>query len=55
MDDHENLEKVGEGTDVKVYKAIDKNTGKLLSLKKMRLERDNEGFTPTVLYEISLL
>ena len=55
MDAHENLEKVGEGTDVKVYKANDKNIGQLFSLKNMRLECDDDGFPPTILCEISIL
>ena len=32
------MEKVGEGTYGKVYKARDKNTGHLVALKKTRLE-----------------
>ena len=55
MDSHENLEKIGEGTDVNVYKANDKNTRQLFSLKKMRLECDAEGFSPTILCENYLL
>ena len=55
MDSQENLEKAGEGTDVKVYKANDNNTWQLFSLKKMRLGCEDETFPPTILCEISLL
>jgi cyclin-dependent kinase len=55
MDSYEKLEKVGEGTYGKVYKAKDKKTGKLVALKKTRLENDGEGIPPTALREISLL
>ncbi|KAG6486449.1 hypothetical protein ZIOFF_055024 [Zingiber officinale] len=43
------------GTYGKVYKARDKKTGKLVALKKTRLEMDEEGIPPTALREISLL
>ncbi len=38
MDAYEKLEKIGEGTYGKVYKAKDRNTGALVALKKTRLE-----------------
>lgn len=38
MDQYEKLEKVGEGTYGKVYKAREINTGKLVALKKTRLD-----------------
>ncbi|CAN6444393.1 unnamed protein product [Victoria cruziana] len=55
MEKYEKLEKVGEGTYGKVYKAQDKITGQLVALKKTRLEMDEEGVPPTALREISLL
>ncbi|XP_010517166.1 PREDICTED: cyclin-dependent kinase B1-2-like isoform X2 [Camelina sativa] len=55
MDKYEKLEKVGEGTYGKVYKAMEKTTGNLVALKKTRLEMDEEGIPPTALREISLL
>jgi len=55
MEKYEKLEKVGEGTYGKVYKAKDKETGQLVALKKTRLEMDEEGVPPTALREVSLL
>ncbi|CAL9754737.1 unnamed protein product [Musa acuminata subsp. burmannicoides] len=55
MEKYEKLEKVGEGTYGKVYKAKDKATGQLVALKKTRLQMDEEGIPPTSLREISLL
>ena len=55
MDKYEKMEKVGEGTYGKVYKAKDKATGNLVALKKTRLEMSEEGIPPTALREISLL
>lgn len=55
MEKYEKMEKVGEGTYGKVYKAKEKATGQLVALKKTRLEMDEEGVPPTALREVSLL
>ena len=49
------LEKIGEGTYGVVFKARDKSSGRLLALKKIRLEQEEEGVPSTALREISLL
>lgn len=55
MDKYAKLEKVGEGTYGKVYKAQCKETGRLVALKKTRLEMEEEGVPSTALREVSLL
>ena len=55
MDLFEKLEKVGEGTYGKVYRAREKATGKIVALKKTRLHEDDEGVPPTTLREVSIL
>ncbi|GAB2300486.1 Cell division control protein 2 D [Dionaea muscipula] len=55
MEAFEKLEKVGEGTYGKVYRARERATGKIVALKKTRLHEDEEGVPPTTLREVSLL
>jgi serine/threonine protein kinase len=52
---YQKLDKVGEGTYGVVYKARDRATGKLVALKKIRLESDDEGVPSTAIREISVL
>ncbi|KAI5179667.1 cyclin-dependent kinase 2 [Nematocida sp. AWRm80] len=49
------IEKIGEGTYGVVYKAKEKSTGRIIALKKVRLNNDREGVPATTIREISLL
>ncbi|RKP36108.1 Pkinase-domain-containing protein, partial [Dimargaris cristalligena] len=49
------IAQVGEGTYGKVYKAKYRTTGKLVALKRFRLESEKEGFPITAMREIKLL
>lgn len=54
-DEYEKIEKVGEGTYGVVYKARHKKSNKIVALKKIRLENEDEGVPSTAMREISLL
>ncbi|KAE9417874.1 hypothetical protein Angca_002607, partial [Angiostrongylus cantonensis] len=51
----DNLKKIGEGTYGVVFKGVHRKSGKLVALKKISLERDNEGVPSTCIREICLL
>lgn len=56
LSDYRRLEKVGEGTYGVVYKAEDTQcNNRLVALKKIRLEAEDEGVPSTAVREISLL
>ena len=48
-------EKLGEGTYGIVYKAIDKVTNKIVAVKVMRLDEEDEGVASTTLREVGVL
>lgn len=52
---YQKQEKLGEGTYGVVYKAIDKRTGDVVALKRIRLEQEEEGIPATSIREISIL
>jgi len=49
------VEKLGEGTYGKVYKAVSKETGYPFALKKIRIRYEEEGVPGTAIREVSLL
>lgn len=56
LSDYRRLEKVGEGTYGVVYKAEDTlSNNRIVALKKIRLEAEDEGVPSTAIREISLL
>lgn len=55
MDKYQKQEKLGEGTYGVVYKAINTLTGETVAIKKIRLEKEDDGVPSTAIREISLL
>ncbi|OCL07700.1 cell division control protein 2 [Glonium stellatum] len=57
MENYQKMEKIGEGTYGVVYKAKDLTTKdhRIVALKKIRLEAEDEGVPSTAIREISLL
>jgi serine/threonine protein kinase len=55
LDRYQRLEKLGEGTYGVVYKCKDLVTGDFVALKKIRLEKEDDGVPSTAIREISLL
>ena len=55
LEKYQKLDKVGEGTYGVVYKCQNKETKKLVALKKIRLENEDEGIPSTAIREISIL
>jgi len=52
---YEKRERLGEGTYGVVYKAIDTQSKKVYAIKKIKLDREDEGVPSTTLREMSLL
>lgn len=55
MERYQKLEKIGEGTYGVVYKAKDRVDERIIALKRIRLEAEDEGIPSTAIREISLL
>jgi serine/threonine protein kinase len=55
LEKYKKQEKLGEGTYGVVYKAINLETGETVAIKKIRLEKEDDGVPSTAIREISLL
>ncbi|KAE8692585.1 Kinase superfamily protein isoform 3 [Hibiscus syriacus] len=55
VDEFQRLNKIDEGTYGVVYRAKDKKTGEIVVLKKVKMEKEREGFPLTSLREINFL
>ena len=55
VDNFEKLNRIEEGTYGVVYRARDRSTGEIVALKKLKLEKEREGFPVTSLREINAL
>uniref|UniRef100_A0A7N0VHU6 cyclin-dependent kinase n=1 Tax=Kalanchoe fedtschenkoi TaxID=63787 RepID=A0A7N0VHU6_KALFE len=55
VDEFERLNKIDEGTYGVVYRARDKKSGEIVALKKVKMEKEREGFPLTSLREINIL
>ena len=49
------LQEKGKGSYATVYRAVDRLSGDVITLKKLKLDRESEGFLGTAIREVSLL
>jgi len=55
VDNYEKLNRIEEGAYGVVYRARDKETGEIIALKKLKLDKEKYGFPTTSLREIQML
>lgn len=55
LEKYQKQERLGEGTYGVVYKAKNMQTGEIVAIKKIRLEKEDDGIPSTAIREISLL
>ncbi|KAK9902816.1 hypothetical protein WJX75_007237 [Coccomyxa subellipsoidea] len=55
VNEYEKLNRISEGTYGVVYRAREKNTGRICALKKVRMEKEKDGFPLTSIREINIL
>lgn len=55
VETYQKLNRIEEGTYGVVYRAQNKETGEIVALKRLKLEREREGFPVTSLREINAL
>ena len=52
LDNYDQSEKIGEGTYGVVYKAVQKSSGAIVAMKKIRLETEEEGMLQNLNYDL---
>eukprot|EP00658_Telonema_sp_P-2_P052951 TRINITY_DN4130_c0_g2_i1.p1 TRINITY_DN4130_c0_g2~~TRINITY_DN4130_c0_g2_i1.p1 ORF type:complete len:269 (+),score=74.40 TRINITY_DN4130_c0_g2_i1:217-1023(+) len=55
VNDFSKLEHIGEGTYGSVFKARDRSNGDIVALKKVKMDREQDGFPITALRELKML
>uniref|UniRef100_A0A915J0P9 cyclin-dependent kinase n=1 Tax=Romanomermis culicivorax TaxID=13658 RepID=A0A915J0P9_ROMCU len=55
VNEFHNLNRIEEGTYGVVYRAVEKRTGEIVALKRLKMEKEKEGFPITSLREINML
>ena len=55
IDDYEKLGRVGEGTYGVVYRGREKKTGRIVALKKVRMDKEKDGVPVTAVREMGIL
>ncbi|KAL4459167.1 hypothetical protein ABPG75_014032 [Micractinium tetrahymenae] len=55
VDNYEKLNRISEGTYGVVYRARDRESGEICALKKVKLEKERDGFPLTSIREINIL
>mmetsp|Transcript_38169 Transcript_38169/g.58214 ORF Transcript_38169/g.58214 Transcript_38169/m.58214 type:complete len:80 (+) Transcript_38169:34-273(+) len=55
LDKYQKFDKLGEGTYGVVIKAKNLETGEIVAMKKIKLEKEDDGVPSTAIREISLL
>eukprot|EP00798_Chlamydomonas_sp_ICE-L_P001011 gene1011-3844_t len=55
VDEFEKISRISEGTYGVVYKAREKKTGRLVALKRIKMEKERDGFPITSIREINIL
>ncbi|KAF5826062.1 kinase-like domain-containing protein [Dunaliella salina] len=55
VDEFEKVDRISEGTYGVVYRAREKATGRIVALKRVKMEKERDGFPVTSVREIGIL